>query len=142
MIMEWLEEHQTALAVLVMRLFLGILFVIQGYDKVFSIGVGKVAESFRFELKKGFPPFIYSFTAFFSSWVELLGGLLLLLGLFKPVVAVLLGIDLLMVAVAMSLMNPVWDMRAVFPRLLLLLVIMLAGMRSDVFSLDYLIFIK
>lgn len=135
-----LNEYHFAIAVLFLRIFLGILFLFQGYDKVFGIGIPKVAETFKFELgKKNIPAWLYPVTAAYSSIVELLGAVLLIIGFAKSYVMILLAGDLLLVSVAMGMMNPLWDLRQVFPRAILLFILMVIPTEADLISIDYLI---
>jgi len=138
-----LDQHLGQVAMLLARVFLGILFIWQGYDKIFKLGIPKVEETFRYELQgKGVPSNLFPLTAFFSSWSELLGGILLLLGFFKSIGCLILGLDLILVISAMSMINPIWDMKFVFPRVVLLLFVMLVPPTQDLFSLDYLFFYR
>jgi hypothetical protein len=51
---------------------------------------------------------------------------------------ILLGIDLLLVIFAMSLREPLWDMRFVWPRLILVIALLMLPVVYDRLSLDYL----
>ena len=77
------------------------------------------------------------FSAFYTSVVEFFGGILLIFGLFKPIVLALLGIDLIMVAMAFSIIEPMWDMKHVFPRLVLLSALMIIPHNWELYSIDY-----
>lgn len=128
------------IGVLGARIFLGLLFFIQGYDKVFKLGVTKVAQAFRMELSHTILPTpLITFSAYISSYIELLSGLMLILGIFKYYALYALGIDLLMVSVAMGLISPLWDTNLVFPRAALVLLLLLLPDAWDIFSLDHLV---
>jgi len=132
------DEYSEEAAVLFVRLMLGILFVIQGYDKLVNIGVKETAAIYQREIRIGFlPKWVYPATAVYSCYVEFFGGFLLLLGLFKNIALVFLGADLLLVSVAMGLINPVWDMKFVLPRFMLLILLLFLPDEWDLFSLDY-----
>lgn len=127
------------------RIFCGIIFLFQGYDKLFKIKIGGVVDTITLESRnRNVPRFLLGFMAVFTSLVEFFGGIFLIVGLFKNVVLTLFGLDLIFVAIAFSYMNPVWDMKHVYPRLIL--IILLFAMPNDwsYFSLDHLIryFIK
>jgi len=47
------------------------------------------------------------------------------------------GIDLLIVAFGFSMLNPVWDLRDIFPRLLLVVILLVMPAEWDVVSVDY-----
>lgn len=126
-----------AFLLLLLRLMAGILFFFQGYDKVFKLGLknvhNTVAPSYR-EIKM--PEFMIRLMVFFTSYAELIGGFLLLTGLFRLPAIYLLGIDLLVAAAGMSLVNPVWDSKHIFIRLVLIASLLLLPLDTDVFCLD------
>ena len=125
-------------AAFIARVFLGVLFFLQGYDKVFRLGVKEVIETVNNSLSsKGVPRFFSSFGAYFTSYIELIGGALLIIGFVKYYCLYLLGFDLLFAAFAFGLIEPVWDMKHIFPRLALLLFLMLIPSQWDVISVDY-----
>lgn len=135
-----LTEYKEELAILFVRLMLGILFVIQGYDKLVNIGLKETAAIYKREINIRFlPSWVYPATAYYSCTVEFFGGFLLLLGLYKNIALIFLGADLLLVALAMGLINPVWDMKFVFPRFFFLVFILLLPADLDILSLDYFI---
>jgi len=124
----------------VLRIILGILFFMQGYDKVVKVKMDGVIKSFRYEFGNvKLPDFIIVLSAYFSSYIELIGGLALILGLFTNYALYLLGIDLILVVSAFSLINPVWDMKIVFPRMLLWAILMAIPEAYNKLSLDFLL---
>jgi putative oxidoreductase len=74
------------LALLVMRLVLGAIMVGHGYHKVF----GGLQHHAQFVASLGLP----AWTAYFSSFTEFIGGLLVLLGLFTRVAAFAICINM------------------------------------------------
>jgi putative oxidoreductase len=124
---------------LMLRVFCGVVFLYQGYDKLFKVKISGVTETFQVMAQKhNIPQFALTFSAAFTSIAEFVGGLLLVLGLFKPIALTLLGLDLILVGVAFSMLEPVWDMRHVFPRLLMVFLLMVLPPEWEVFSLDQL----
>jgi hypothetical protein len=65
---------------------------------------------------------------------------MLIFGLLKYYALYALGADLLVVALGMSLLNPMWDMQYVFPRLLLILFLLVFPSSLDILALDHFIF--
>src|SRR5688572_29169160 len=129
--------HEAVLA-FVLRVVLGILFFFQGYDKVFRMKIAGVTAFFRQEsMHRRVPDFVLSTSAFFTSYIELICGALLIVGLFKTAALYLIGIDVVIVSAAFSLLKPMWDMQQLFPRLLLLAALLYLPYQWDVLSLDY-----
>lgn len=120
------------------RVFLGLLFFLQGYDKVFRVGIKQVIETFHSSLSsKGVPNFFTVFGVYFTSYVELICGAFLTIGFVKYYCLYLLGFDLLFAAFAFGMIEPIWDMKHIFPRLALLLFLMIIPSQWDVVSVDY-----
>ncbi|MEM7551613.1 MAG: DoxX family protein [Bacteroidota bacterium] len=71
------------LASLILRVSLGGMFFLHGIGKPFVVGMEKVTLGF---IEKGFP----EWTAYFSSVIEILGGLMLVLGLYTRLGSLLL----------------------------------------------------
>ncbi|HQQ94071.1 MAG TPA: DoxX family protein [Bacteroidia bacterium] len=125
---------------LIIRLFCGIIFLFQGYDKLFVVKIKGVVSLFQRDASsKNVPSFIQYGVAFYTSVMEFFGGILLILGLFKNIILVLLGFDVIMVAVAFSVLEPVWDMRHVFPRLLIVSVLLVMPDDWSRFTIDNLL---
>jgi len=78
-----------AWGVAILRVVVGIVFLVHGAQKLFVIGVPGVA-AFLGDLGVPFP----TLSAIVVSGVEFLGGLAILLGLFTPWAAGLLAIDM------------------------------------------------
>lgn len=130
--------NSEVIAVSVARVFLGLLFLFQGFDAVFRIGLKTVINTAAEPLvNKGVPKFLVIAGSFYTSYVQLIAGVLLIIGLFKYYALYLLGIDLLLVCVVFGLVTPMWDMRHVFPRLLLLIFLLIVPEEWDVLSFDY-----
>jgi putative oxidoreductase len=125
-------------AAFIARVFLGCVFFLQGYDKVFRMGVKQVIQSVYQPLaEKGVPKIFITLGAFFTSYIELICGALLIIGFVKYYCLYLLGFDLLFAALAFGIIEPVWDMRHIFPRLVLLIFLMIIPSQWDVISIDY-----
>ncbi len=130
--------NNEAVLTFILRVVLGILFYFQGYDKVFKVKMQGVIETFQFELETiKVPKWILIVSAYFTSYVELIAGALLILGLFKTQALYLLGIDLIIVTGAFSLIKPMWDMQLLFPRLILLSILLYLPDSWDILSIDY-----
>jgi putative oxidoreductase len=128
---------------LLTRLIVGFLFFIQGYDKIFKVGKNEVIAAIEPSFQKiGLPTIFTKVFLFLTSWIEFIAGGFLILGLFKYLSIYLLGIDLLFVVIGMSLITPVLDLKHIFPRLVLLLLLLLLPAEADILSLDFLLLNK
>ena len=80
----------TSLALLIARIGLGIVFVAHGWQKFDEMGLAGTQAGFA---KMGAPA--PELTAYYSTFVELIGGAALLIGAFTAVAGVLLALDML-----------------------------------------------
>ena len=139
----YLQLDNHAALMLILRIMLAILFVFQGYDKVINLGMKKVTLTFQYELgSRKIPRWVVFSAAVYTSYIELIGGILLLIGLFKAYALYLLGLDLVLVTIAFSIIYPMWDMKMVLPRLVLLAALLYLPATWDTCSLDYILNIK
>ena len=76
--------------------------------------------------------------AYYTSLVEFVCGITLVLGLFTDYSLYLLGLDLLLAAFAFSLVQPMWDMKHLFPRFILVITLLLFPAEWNKRSLDFL----
>ena len=135
--MEIINKYE--IAEFLLRTFCGVIFLYQGYDKLFKVTISGVTETFQeITQKHRIPQFFLKASAAFTSVVEFFGGLLLIVGLFKTAALTFLGIDILLVGIAFSMIDPVWDMRHVFPRLTMVFVLLVLPNEWEYLSLDYL----
>lgn len=126
------------IGVLMMRTLLGIIFLMQGYGKVFTWGMAGVYGSFE-PYEEKLPAFLVKFAAYYTSFAELIGGLLLVLGLLRNYALYALGLVLLIVSFGHGLSAPIWDLSHVFPRAVLLITLLLIPQQWDQWHLDGLI---
>ena len=78
-----------SLALLVGRVALGAIFVAHGWQKLNTFGIEGVQGSFE---QMGVP--LPTLSAYFATFVELVGGALLIVGALTPVVAGLLALNM------------------------------------------------
>ncbi len=133
-------EINLQVAELFTRVFLGLLLVAQGYDKLFVIKIKQVINIFIDDARqKKVPYFFIAFSSYFTSVVEFFGGVYLILGLFHEAVYVLLAINFIVVNIGFFILKPMWDMQHVFPRVILLIIIIILS-PLFYFGLDTILF--
>lgn len=121
-----------------MRLILGLTFLFQGYGKVFSIGIHKIYQGFFLEQFHDtfLPEWLLKFTAYYTSFIELIAGFLLVIGFFKPLALYALLSVLIIVSFGHGLVEPIWDLHHVYFRAALLLSILFLPDEWDQWSFD------
>lgn len=135
-----MNDYKFQIAELLVRTIAGILFLFQGYDKLFRIKMTGVINVFAADADKyRVPRPLLALVAYYTSVVEFIGGILLLLGFFTSYTLYALGLDLILVTFAFSYMTPIWDMKFVLPRLILVVTLLFIPENYQVFSLDYLL---
>ena len=81
--------QRTALAITLVRLIVGVVFLVHGSQKLFSIGLPGITGFFT---QIGIP--LPGIAAPVVAFVEFLGGIALILGIFTRIAAILLAIDM------------------------------------------------
>jgi putative oxidoreductase len=128
-----------AIAVLTTRLLLGFIFLMQGYGKVFIWGIEKLynMDFFHPAYKNILPDFITMGTAYYTSYVELIGGLMLVVGFKRDYALYALASVLIIVTFGHGLAEPIWDLSHVMYRAILLICLLIVPKEWDRISLDY-----
>ena len=133
-------NYNKIIATLTVRLILGFIFLMQGIGKVFTWGVDNMYKSDMFHraYKDLLPDFVIKFTAYYTSYVELVGGLFLVLGLRINYTLYALASVLVIVTFGHGLVEPIWDLTHVMYRTILLVTLLLLPKEWDRISIDYL----
>ncbi len=134
-------ELNRSIAVLTIRLILGFIFLMQGFGKVFTWGVENVynMDFFYPTFQDLLPEFIIRATAYYTSYIELIAGFLLVLGLKRDYALYALASVLIIVTFGHGLASPIWDLSHVIFRAILLVALLILPKEYDRFSVDYLI---
>ena len=131
-------EKNRKVAVLTIRLLLGFIFFFQGFGKVFKFGLDTVSQNFFIKSYSDLlPEYLLVFTAYYTSIIELVGGLLLIIGLKRDIALYLLASVLIIVTFGHGLKDPIWDLSHVMYRAILLVALLLLPKDYDQFSIDY-----
>jgi len=130
-----------SIAVFSLRLILGFVFLMQGYGKVVTWGVENVykMDFFHETYKDLLPNIIVYATAYYTSYVELIAGLLLVLGLKRDYALYALASVLIIVTFGHGLATPIWDLSHVMFRTISLITLLILPKEWDNFSLDKII---
>ncbi len=112
--MEGARNRNRVAALFLARTLTGLIFFWQGYYKVFVWGVAGVYErAFQPFEASLLPEFLLWATAYFTSFVEFLGGALLILGVARRAALYALGLVLLIVSFGHGLQEGIWDLHHV-----------------------------
>jgi uncharacterized membrane protein YphA (DoxX/SURF4 family) len=122
------------------RALLGLILFMQGLGKIVSFTVPVVYDKFFRPFEATWlPKWLIWATAYYTSYIELIGGALLVIGLFRRVTYYLVALDLLVVSFGHGMLEPIWDLGHVMPRALLLIVLFFLPQDSDRWSADNLL---
>jgi putative oxidoreductase len=113
--------------------------MMQGFGKVFTWGLDNVYKGFEPYEETFLPKFLLVFTAYFTSYIELIGGFLLVIRLFRNYALYSLGLVLLIVSFGHGLSAPIWDLSHIFPRAVLLIALLLLPEEWDKWQAEKLI---
>jgi len=126
-----------AVALFTIRLVLGFLVFAQGFGKVFKFGVDAVYQNFFAETYKDLlPDFLVIATAYYTSYIELIAGLMIVIGFKRDYALYALSSVLVIVTFGHGLAEPIWDTSHVMPRLILLVALLLLPKEWDRWSID------
>lgn len=130
-----------AVSAFTVRMILGLIFLMQGFGKVFTWGLDNVynADFFLGTFKDILPDFILWATVYYTSYIELIGGFLLVIGLKTDYALYALASVLIIVTFGHGLAEPIWDLSHVMYRTILLVALLLLPKHWDTFSVDNII---
>jgi len=127
-------------AVLTMRLLLGFIVFFQGFGKIFKFGLDAVYQNFfKASYSDLLPDFLLLFTAYYTSFIELIAGFLIIIGLKRDIALYFLASVLVIVTFGHGLKDPIWDLSHVMYRSILLVTLLFIPKEYDLFSVDSLI---
>ncbi|MBX3163717.1 MAG: DoxX family membrane protein [Bacteroidetes bacterium] len=133
-----MAQYHYQIVEFLIRVFAGVLFMAQGYDKLFKVKIHEVINTFKLQAqRRNVPDFVLKMLAYYTSCAEFFGGLLLILGIGSTYALYALGLDLLLIGIAFSVMEPMWDMKHVYPRLILVSALLLFPEEYRLFALNY-----
>ncbi len=122
------------------RIILGLIFLMAGYGKVFTWGIDNVYNSSFASFNTTFlPEFLLKFTAYYTSYIELLAGLLLIVGIKRDYALHALASVLIIVTFGHGLQSPIWDVKDVIFRTILLGALLVAPAEWDKWQVERLL---
>lgn len=131
---------QRALAIVLVRLILGLIFVQAGIFKLFMLGPIEHAKKYFLV-----EPYLSSFVPNWMLWlsgviipfIELLGGALLVIGFKRREALIALGGLLVVITFGHLLADPLFSLHQhVFPRLAMVVFLLVMGSEEDRYSFD------
>ena len=126
-------------AAFIARWILGLMFFMAGVWRVFQLGPVEHARRFFVEpyAETILPAPLLWATGFAVPWVELIGGALLLVGLWRTRALIVLGMLLVVIVFGHTLVEPIYSFsQHVMPRLILLLFLLAIPADADRWALD------
>ncbi len=136
-----MESYNQPFVYLIARVALGCLFFFQAYVKVFRLRLENVHDEVHSGTKEaGIPSWFSRLSVYATSYLELIGGALLVLGLFTTPLLYVFGAHLVLLFIAFGYLDGIWDVKHVLPRFILLLLLLLLPADENIFSLDGLLF--
>lgn len=133
------ELSGPTIAVFLARTMLGLVFLMAGWWKVFTLTPAVHAQQFFIDGFKGtwIPEWLLLALGTAIPPFELVGGLLLLVGLWTRLTASLTGLLLLLTTYGHALQQPLFDIDGhTFTRLALILFVLMIPSQSDKLSID------
>ena len=131
------EESNRHIAVLILRVLLGLIFLMAGYGKVFKIGTETIYLDMLNQFQNTFlPKSLIWATAYYTSYIELICGFLSLFGIFKNISLYFLGSVLIIISFGHGLIDPIWDLHHLFFRAVFLVTLLLLPADWDKYSVD------
>jgi len=123
------------------RVLLGIIFLAQGYGKVFTWGVDQFMKSdfFYKPYKDILPDYLIYATAYYTSYVELISGILLIIGYKTNIALYTLCSVILIVSIGHGMIEPIWDLSHVIYRSILIIFLLRYSIEGNIISLDYIL---
>lgn len=120
-------------ALLIGRIALGIVLIAHGWQKYFTFGLSGAAASFE---KMGVP--LPTVSATFAATVELVGGILLIVGLLVPLIGLLVAVDMIGALVFVHASNGVFVGDGGYELVLLIgaLGVIFAGLGAGGYAVD------
>jgi uncharacterized membrane protein YphA (DoxX/SURF4 family) len=133
----FMTTNNPAFGLFFLRTLLGAIFLMQGWGKVFQFGIWGVYENFFKPFEAMLPKPLLVAVLLFTTFSELLGGALLLLGWLRWWTYRVLAVVLLVVSLGHGLESPIWDLQHVLFRAAILAPLFFLPEEWDRWSLDF-----
>ncbi len=131
-----MKNTNRALAFFFLRTLLGTIFLLQGWGKIFKFGIWNLYENAFKPLETMLPKPVLVAVLFFTTFAELVGGAMLLIGWRRDWAYRIFVAVLLIVSIGHGLESPIWDLQHVVFRGALLAALLLLPGDWDIWSLD------
>jgi len=128
-------ENRT-LGTFTLRVILGLIFLMQGWGKIFKYGMDGLYKNVFQSYEELLPSLFLWLTAYYTSFIELIAGFLLVIGLFRKWALLALASVLIIVTFGHGIASPIWDLSHVFPRTVMLVALLFLPKEWDKWHLD------
>jgi len=133
-------EYKYGLVECMIRVLTGAIFIIQANDRFKNIQTDSIYDFFRSNFEKlKIPRTLAEIFIHAVNVIELCCGILLMAGLYRNWVLLILLAEMCVISVFFTLIQPMWDMKYLWPRLVLVLFQLLIPDSWSIFSLDNII---
>ncbi len=132
-----MTNNNRAFGLFALRALLGIVFMMQGFSKLFQFGIWNIYDVGFKSFESTLPMPLLVAVLFFTTFAELLGGALLILGWQRGWTYRVLAVLLLIVSFGHGMESPAWDTRHVAFRAIFLFPLFFLPDEWDTWSMDH-----
>lgn len=132
------SKFTRTIGILFLRVLLGVIFFFQGYAKVFWWGMGGVYQKAFTGLEGRLPSWVLWGTAYATSILELISGILLILGVWTNRTLFVLAGILIVVSIGHGIESGIFDLQHIFPRAILVALLLILPDEWDEWDVKHL----
>jgi uncharacterized membrane protein YphA (DoxX/SURF4 family) len=119
------SKFTRTVGVLFLRVLLGVIFFFQGYAKIFWYKVGGIYESAFKPLEAKLPTWLLWGTAYATSIIELVCGLMVILGFWRNRALFALAGVVIVASIGHGIESGIFDLQHIFPRAMLIALLLI-----------------
>jgi uncharacterized membrane protein YphA (DoxX/SURF4 family) len=131
------SKFTRTVGVLFLRVLTGILFFFQGYTKIFVWSVGGLYHNAFKSLEAKLPTWVLWGTAYATSLIELICGLMVIFGVWRNRALFVLAGVIIIVSIGHGLESGIFDLQHIFPRAILIALLLILPDEWDEWDLKH-----